>query len=130
MGEGMNTVNFVPAATIIDSGADFIEVQLPAGETRFSGSWLTLIFSYKNLSQINWFYMMAYKSVFVCCTRSLNTLLKSKKFLALIKAVIADERCCSSYLPYGSAQYHCQNKKMSFQKASSPYFELNLIEKH
>jgi len=38
MGEGMNTVNFVPAATIIDSGADFIEVQLPAGETRFSGS--------------------------------------------------------------------------------------------
>ena len=37
-GTGMNSVSFVPSVTEISSGADFIEVQLPAGEIRFSGS--------------------------------------------------------------------------------------------
>ena len=37
-GQGMNTVNFVPSVTVVSSGADFIEVQLPSGEVRFNGS--------------------------------------------------------------------------------------------
>jgi hypothetical protein len=37
-GKGLGAVNFTPAVTIVRSGADFIEVQVPAGEIRFSGS--------------------------------------------------------------------------------------------
>ena len=37
-GTGMNSVSFTPSATVIDSGDNFIEVQIPAGEIRFTGS--------------------------------------------------------------------------------------------
>ena len=37
-GEGMNTINFSPSADVISSGTNFIEVQLPTGEVRFSSN--------------------------------------------------------------------------------------------
>ena len=37
-GQGMDQVTFQPAADVISSGDDFIEVGLPAGEVRFSGT--------------------------------------------------------------------------------------------
>jgi len=37
-GLGMNRVTFQPSAEVISSGDDFIEVRLPAGEVRFSGT--------------------------------------------------------------------------------------------